>query len=46
MILIPGIGKEIARDLASRKAKVYMLCKDMIKCEEARKEIVLETQNK
>lgn len=41
-----GIGKAITRALASRKAKVYMLCRDIVKCEEARKEIVIETQNK
>ena len=41
-----GIGKSIAWDLAKRKAKVYMLCRDMVKCEEARKEIVLATNNK
>ncbi|XP_045483806.1 retinol dehydrogenase 13-like isoform X2 [Harmonia axyridis] len=41
-----GIGKETARDLAGRKAKVYMACRDMKKCEAAREEIVLETGNK
>jgi len=41
-----GIGKETVRDLARRKAKVVMACRDMNKCEEARKEIVLETKNK
>ena len=45
-ISLSGIGKEITRDLASRKAKVFMLCRDMTKCEVARKEIVLETLNK
>ena len=43
---VSGIGKAIATDLALRKGKVYMLCRDMVKCEVTRKEIVLETQNK
>jgi retinol dehydrogenase-13 len=41
-----GIGKETARDLAKRKAKVYMACRDMKRCEEARSEIVLDSNNK
>lgn len=41
-----GIGKETARDLAKRNAIVYMGCRDVVKCEEARKEIVLSTRNK
>ncbi|XP_017472643.1 PREDICTED: retinol dehydrogenase 13-like isoform X3 [Rhagoletis zephyria] len=41
-----GIGKETARELAKRGATVYMACRDMQKCEEARDEIVLETYNK
>lgn len=28
-----GIGKELARDLAKREAKVIMACRDMDKCE-------------
>lgn len=28
-----GIGKETARDLAKRGARVYMACRDMQKCE-------------
>lgn len=28
-----GIGREIARDLAKREAKVIMACRDMDKCE-------------
>ncbi|GAB0089949.1 retinol dehydrogenase 13 [Sergentomyia squamirostris] len=41
-----GIGKETALDLAKRKAHVYMACRDMEKCEQARTEIVLESKNK
>ncbi len=41
-----GIGREICHDLAKRKAKVFMLCRDMQKCEQARTEIVLSTKNK
>jgi NAD(P)-dependent dehydrogenase (short-subunit alcohol dehydrogenase family) len=41
-----GIGKAISQDLAKRKAKVFMLCRDMEKCETARKEIVLSSKNK
>lgn len=28
-----GIGKEVARDLAKREAKVIMACRDMTRCE-------------
>lgn len=41
-----GIGKAITYDLARRKAKVFMLCRDMVKCEETRKDVVLTTKNK
>lgn len=41
-----GIGKETARDLAKRGAYVYMACRNMDKCAEAQKEIMLETHNK
>ncbi|KRF80051.1 retinol dehydrogenase 13 isoform X1 [Drosophila virilis] len=41
-----GIGKETVRELARRGATVYMACRDMKKCEQAREEIVLETKNK
>ncbi|XP_043255473.1 retinol dehydrogenase 13-like [Colletes gigas] len=41
-----GIGKETAFDLARRKAKVIMACRDMNKCETTRYEIVMETRNK
>lgn len=40
-----GIGKETALELAKRKAHVYMACRDLKKCEDARKEIVLESKN-
>ncbi|CAH0550128.1 unnamed protein product [Brassicogethes aeneus] len=41
-----GIGKETARELAKRKAKVYMACRDLKRCEAAREDIVLDTKNK
>ena len=41
-----GIGKETALELAKRKATVYMACRDLTKCGEARKEIILQTKNK
>lgn len=41
-----GIGKETVRDLAQRKATIYMACRDIQKCEETRKEIILETKNR
>lgn len=41
-----GIGKETARELARRKATVFLACRDLAKCEEARKEIMLETRNR
>ncbi|KAL1488064.1 hypothetical protein ABEB36_015432 [Hypothenemus hampei] len=41
-----GIGKETAWEFARRGAKVYMACKDMKRCEAARKDIVLDTKNK
>lgn len=41
-----GIGKETALELARRKATVYMACRDLKKCDEARKSIILETRNK
>lgn len=40
-----GIGKETAKDLARRGASVYMACRDNMKCEEARQEIIKETDN-
>ncbi|XP_035828274.1 retinol dehydrogenase 13 isoform X2 [Aplysia californica] len=41
-----GIGKETARELARRGGRIIMACRDLDKCEIARKEIVLETANK
>lgn len=41
-----GIGKETARELARRNAVIYMCCRNLSKCEEARKEIILGTRNK
>lgn len=41
-----GIGKETALELARRKATVYLACRDLRKCEEARKSIILETKNR
>ncbi|XP_011339708.1 retinol dehydrogenase 13 isoform X2 [Ooceraea biroi] len=41
-----GIGKQIAFDLARRKARVVLACRDMQKCEQARRHIVLDTKNK
>lgn len=40
-----GIGKETVRELAKRGAKVYMACRDMTRCNKARDEIALETEN-
>lgn len=41
-----GIGKETALELARRKATVYLACRDLAKCEEARKEIILDSKNR
>ncbi|CAK1547500.1 unnamed protein product [Leptosia nina] len=41
-----GIGRAASWDFANRQAKVFMACRDMKRCEEVRKEIVLETGNK
>lgn len=41
-----GIGKETALELARRKATVYLACRNMSQCEEARKFIILETKNR
>ena len=41
-----GIGKETARDLAKRGARVIMACRDIQSCIETKDEIVKETFNK
>ena len=41
-----GIGRETVHELARRQGKVYMACRDLTKCEEERKKIVLDTKNK
>ncbi|XP_068222987.1 retinol dehydrogenase 13-like [Palaemon carinicauda] len=41
-----GIGKETAREMAKRGARVILACRDMNKCAEARKDIAWDTQNK
>lgn len=41
-----GIGRETVRELAKRGARVYMACRDMKKCEKAREDIVLDSQNR
>lgn len=41
-----GIGKEITHQLARERGKVFMACRDLAKCEEVRREIVLDTRNK
>ncbi|KAF2880838.1 hypothetical protein ILUMI_25327 [Ignelater luminosus] len=41
-----GIGKETAWELARRGAKIYLACRDLRTCEEAREEIVVDTKNK
>lgn len=41
-----GIGKETVLELARRGARVYMACRDVTRCEEARKDIVEQTGNK
>uniref|UniRef100_A0A336LUI6 NADP-retinol dehydrogenase n=1 Tax=Culicoides sonorensis TaxID=179676 RepID=A0A336LUI6_CULSO len=40
-----GIGKETAKELAKRGAHVYMACRSMKRCEEARDEILLDSKN-
>lgn len=40
-----GIGKETVLELARRGATIYMACRNMKKCEQARKEIVEATNN-
>ncbi|XP_016957901.1 retinol dehydrogenase 12 [Drosophila biarmipes] len=40
-----GIGKETVLELARRGATIYMACRDMRKCEQARQEIIEATNN-
>ncbi|KAL3985953.1 short chain dehydrogenase family protein [Acanthocheilonema viteae] len=40
-----GIGKETAKELAMRKAKVIMACRNNRKCIEARRNLVIATRN-
>nr|CDP98401.1 BMA-DHS-24 [Brugia malayi] len=40
-----GIGKETAKELAMRKAKVIMACRNNRKCIEARRNLVIATKN-
>ncbi|KAH8277840.1 hypothetical protein KR018_008509 [Drosophila ironensis] len=40
-----GIGKETVLELARRGATIYMACRDMQKCEQARREVVEATNN-
>lgn len=40
-----GIGLETARDLATRGAEVYMLCRNMRKCNKARAEVIEDSGN-
>ena len=41
-----GIGWETVHELARRRGRVYMACRDLTKCEEERTKIVLDTKNK
>jgi len=41
-----GIGREVVHELARKKGRVYMACRDLKKCEEERKKIVMDTRNK
>lgn len=40
-----GIGKETALDLARRGAKVYLACRDVMRGEQARRDIIARTSN-
>nr|XP_040564111.1 retinol dehydrogenase 12-like [Lepeophtheirus salmonis] len=41
-----GIGRSLAWELAAMQHKVFLLCRDMKKCEKTREMIVLDTKNK
>lgn len=41
-----GIGKETAIELAKRHATVYMACRDIQKCDEARRQVIVASKNK
>ena len=41
-----GIGKEVAKDLSKRGARVIMACRNIESCERAKQEIIQETYNK
>lgn len=41
-----GIGRETALDLAKRGAKVYLACRDSVKADAARLDIIQQTNNK
>lgn len=40
-----GIGRETALDLAKRGARVYLACRDLVKADTARLDIIQETGN-
>lgn len=40
-----GIGKETALAMAERGAKVYLACRDPVKCDATRQEIIYRTGN-
>lgn len=40
-----GIGKETVLELAKRGGRVYMACRDMNRCEEARQDIIAQSGN-
>ena len=47
IIISIGLGKEVTKELAKLEtSKVYMLCRNMEKCEMTRRNIVTETKNK